>query len=182
MYLQAQRKGQSYILLTLGRMGTAGRIHRKKGGKRVCGRFRSKYAFGQQERCFLCRIGDHEEIEESDDGANKRKPRVHVKELDLFVTVMLLEETPTVLSLEKVLRTRHPPKKARKSSDLANHVPFVVPGLSTSSSTLSSHASATSSSHYTVISTKYPATEGSEIMGEGSRGSPSHESAETENK
>ena len=94
---------------------------------------------------------------------------------------MLLEETPTVLSLENVLRRRHPPKKARKSSNLANHVPFVVPGLSTSSSTLSSHASATSSSQDTVISTKNPATEGSEIMGEGSRGSPSHESAEAEN-
>ena len=49
-------------------------------GKRVCGRFRSKYAFGQQERPWLCWVGDHEDIDESDDGddgqrrgANKRR-------------------------------------------------------------------------------------------------------------
>ena len=52
----------------------------KSGGKRVCGRFRSKFAYGQQERPQLCRVGDHEDIEESDDGddgqrraANKRR-------------------------------------------------------------------------------------------------------------
>ena len=32
------------------RMGTADRIHHKTEGKRVCGRFRCEYAYGQQER------------------------------------------------------------------------------------------------------------------------------------
>ena len=48
--------------------------------KRVCGRFQSKYASGQPERPEICRIGDHEDIEVSDDrddgqrlGANKRR-------------------------------------------------------------------------------------------------------------
>ena len=60
------------------------------------------------ERRKICRIGHHEDIEVSDDGdddqrrgANKRRAMVYVKELDLFVTVMLLEETPAVLSLGK---------------------------------------------------------------------------------
>ena len=43
-HLQAQRERQSCILLACG----------KVGGKRVCGRFRSKYAYGQQTRPQLC--------------------------------------------------------------------------------------------------------------------------------
>ena len=43
-------------------------------------------------------------------------------------------------------------------------VPFVVPGLSTSSSTSSSPTSSTSSSQETVIGTKNPTTERSEII------------------
>ena len=34
----------------------------------------------------------------------REEATVYVKELDLFVTVMLLEETPAVLSLEEALR------------------------------------------------------------------------------
>ena len=37
-------------------MEYAGHIHQKTRGKRVCGRFRSKNAYGQQERPQLCRI------------------------------------------------------------------------------------------------------------------------------
>ena len=47
---QAQRKGQSCILFACRRVDCAGRIHHKTRGKRVCGRLRSKYAHGQQER------------------------------------------------------------------------------------------------------------------------------------
>ena len=50
------------------------------GGKRVCGGFQDQYAYGQKERTQLCRIGDHEDVEESYDGddgqrrgANKRR-------------------------------------------------------------------------------------------------------------
>ena len=62
------------------------------------------------------------------------------------------------------------------------NVPFVVLGLSTSSSTSSSSASSTSSSQDTVVSTENPATERCEIMGEESLGNPSRGSAETKNQ
>ena len=70
-----------------------------------------------------------------------------VKQLDLFVKVVLLEETPTVLSLEKLCedhgKTYHwtsgqKPHLIRNGKridgNISNHVPFVVPGLSASSS------------------------------------------------
>ena len=83
---------------------------------------------------------------------------VFVKELELFVTLMLLEETPTVLSLGKLCEDHgynfhwtsqkpHLIKNGRKiDGNTANYVPFVVPGLSTNSSTSSSPTSSTSSS------------------------------------
>ena len=45
-----KRKRQSYILLARRRKGTPGCVNKRAGGKRVCGRFRSWYAYGQQER------------------------------------------------------------------------------------------------------------------------------------
>ena len=106
----------------------------------------------------------------------REEATVCVKELDSFVTVMLLEETPAVLSLgklceETVVKTHNSPKMARTSiAKKANYVPFVVPGLSTSSSTSSSPTTSTSSSQDTVIGTENPATERSEIMCEESEG------------
>ena len=47
---QAQRKRQGYILLAGGRMGPPSCGKKRAGGKRVCGAFRSEYAYGQQER------------------------------------------------------------------------------------------------------------------------------------
>ena len=83
----------------------------------------------------------------------------NVKELDLFVTVMLLEETPAVLSLGKLCEghgyTYHwtggqKPQLIKDGRRMkckkANYIPFVVPGLSTSSSSSSSLTSPTSSS------------------------------------
>ena len=115
---------------------------------------------------------------------------VHVEELALFVTVMLLEEMPAVPSLGKLDEdhgyTHHWTSGQKPhltengkiiNCNIANYVPFVVLGLSTSSSTSSSPASSTSS----VISTENPATERSDIMSEESRGNPSRGSAETEN-
>ena len=78
----------------------------------------------------------------------KEEATVYVKELDFFVTVMLLEETPAVLSLGKLCEDHghtyhwtsgqkpHLIQNGRKiNCNTANYVPFVVPGLSTSSST-----------------------------------------------
>ena len=89
----------------------------------------------------------------------KEEATVCVRELDLFVTVMLLEDTPAVLSLCKLYEDHgynyhwtsgqkpHLIKDGRKiDCNTANHVPFVVLGLSTSSSSSSSPTSQTSSS------------------------------------
>ena len=122
------------------------------------------------------KLGHHGEVQTREEATE------NVKELDLFVTVTLLEETPAVLSLGKLCKGHgynyhwasgqkpHLTKNGRKiNCNFANCVPFVVPGLSTSSSTSSSPASSTSSSQDTVISTENPATERSEIMSEESR-------------
>ena len=113
---------------------------------------------------------------------------------DLFVTVLLLEDTPAVLSLGKLCQdhryTYHwtsgqKPRLIKNGSNIncntANYVPFVVLGLSTSSSTSSSPTSPTSLSQETVTPTEHPTSTRSEIMSEEVRGIPSQEPAETEN-
>ena len=78
----------------------------------------------------------------------KEEAAVYVRELDLFVTVMLLEKTPAVLSLGKLCeeygysyhwtsgrKPHHIINGKKMHCDTSNHVPFVVPGLSASSST-----------------------------------------------
>ena len=72
---------------------------------------------------------------------------VHVKELDIFLTMKVLEDTPAVLSVGKLCDERgysyewingqkpHLIKNCiRKQCNTENFVPIVVPGLSTSSS------------------------------------------------
>ena len=81
----------------------------------------------------------------------REEATVYVKELDLFVTVMLLENTPAVLSLGKLCEDHiynyhwisdekpHLIKKGKRiDCNISNHVPFVVPGLSGSSSSTTS--------------------------------------------
>ena len=62
--IQAQRERQGYILLAKGRVCISCYINKGAEGKIVCGRFRSKYAYGQRERPSRCRVGDHEDVEE----------------------------------------------------------------------------------------------------------------------
>ena len=84
---------------------------------------------------------------------------VYVKELDFFMTVMLLEKTPAVLSLGKLCEDRgftyncissHQPNLIKNGDRIAcskaNYVPCVVPGLSTSSSTTPTPSSSLPSS------------------------------------
>ena len=72
---------------------------------------------------------------------------MHVHDLDLFVTVQLLEETPAVLSLGKLCsehgcsyewKNGETPRLTQNGKTIAcimdNFVPLVVPGLSSSSS------------------------------------------------
>ena len=112
---------------------------------------------------------------------------MYVRELDLFVTVMLLEDTPAVLSLGKLCEDHgynyhwtsgqkpHLIKTGRKiECNTANHVPFVVPGLSTSSSSSSSPTFPTSVLQEAVTPTEHPASTRSESMSEEVRGNSSH--------
>ena len=104
---------------------------------------------------------------------------MYVKELDLFVTVMLLEDTQAVLSFGKLCEDHrynyhwtsgqkpHLVKNGRKiECNTANCVPFVVLGLSTSSSL----TAPTSSSQEAVTPTEHPASTRSESMSEEVRG------------
>ena len=90
---------------------------------------------------------------------------VYVSQLDLFVKVMLLQETPAVLSLGKLCKdheyTHHwtsgqKPHLIRNGKridcNMSNYVPSVVPGLSaSSSSTTSSPTSPSSSSQDSIF-------------------------------
>ena len=199
--LKAQRKGQSYLFLTYQRMVSPSAIHNKTGGKRIV--VNSGASIDMLSRKDL-NSAELETVEVSQNPTTvdtaigevqtKEEATVYVKELDLFVTLMLLEETHAVLSLKKLCEDHgktyhwtsgqkpHLTQNGKKiSCNIWTHVPFVVPGLSTSSFTSSSPASSTSSSQDTVICTENPAAERSEIMSEKSRGNPSHRSAETEN-
>ena len=121
----------------------------------------------------------------------------NVKEFDLFVTVMLLEETPSVLSLRKLCeddgysyhwtsgQKPHLTKKGKRiHCSVSNYVPFVVPGWSTSSSTMPTLTSSSSSSQDSVFDTsrytENPVPERSGSMSEELRGNPLHKPTETE--
>ena len=90
----------------------------------------------------------------------KEEATVYVKELDFFVTVMLFEDTPAVLSHGKLCEDhgysyhwtsgQKPQliKNGRRiTCNTANYVPIVVPGLSTDSSSSAAPTSPTSLSH-----------------------------------
>ena len=126
-----------------------------------------------------------------------------VKQTDLLVTVMLLQETPAVLSLGKLCEEHGYTWKSGQKTHLikngkridckkSNYVPFVVPGISaSSSSTTPSSASSSSSSQESTSANREsvsdnrgvetPVSERSGGTNEELRGDPLHESTETEN-
>ena len=124
-----------------------------------------------------------------------KEATIYVKQLDLFVKVMLLEETPAVLSFGKLCEdhgnTYHwtsgqRPHLIRNGKRIdcirSNCVPFVVLGLSaSSSSTTPSPTSPTSSSQDSVIGTENPTAERSGSMSGELLGNPLQKPAETEN-
>ena len=129
----------------------------------------------------------------------REEATVYVKQLDVFVKVMLLEETPAMLSLGKLCEghgdTYHwtsgqKPHLIRNGKriggDISNYVPCVVPGLSANSSTSPSRTSSTSSSQDSVFDvnryTENPVPDRSGSTSEELRGDPLHESTETENQ
>ena len=122
----------------------------------------------------------------------KVEATVYVRELDLFVTVMLLEDTLAVLSLGKLCEDHGFHKHwtsgqkpqiikngRRIKCNTANYVPFLVPGLSTGSSNSAAPTSPTSLPQEAVIPTQHPASTRSEstssierVRGDPSRGPP----------
>ena len=89
----------------------------------------------------------------------REEATVYVKQLDLFVEVKLLEETPAVLSLRKLCEdhgyTYHwisgqKPQLIKKGNkvdcNISNYAPFVNPGLSASSSSATPSSASSSSS------------------------------------
>ena len=122
-----------------------------------------------------------------------------VKQFDLLVKVMLLEETPAVLSLDKLCqghgctyhwtsgRKPHLIRNGKRiDGNILNFVPYVVLDLSASSSSTSpSPTSPSSSSQDSVFDvnryTENPVQERSGSMSGEHRGDPPHESTETEN-
>ena len=119
---------------------------------------------------------------------------MNVREFGLFVKVMLLEDTPLVLSLGKHCEDhvydyywtsgQKPQliKHGRKIDCItANCVLVVVPGLSRSSSSSSSLTSPSSSSQEAVTPLQHPASIRSENVSDEVRGHSSRGPAETEN-
>ena len=124
----------------------------------------------------------------------REEATVYVKALDLLVTVMLLEETPAVLSLGKLCEDHgyayhwtsgqkpHLTEDGKNiNCNMSNYVPFVVLGLATSSSTSSAPTSSTSSSQDSVIGTEKSSNRKKWSMSAELQENPLQEPAETEN-
>ena len=136
-------------------MDFAGRLHDKLRRKRVRGRFWSKHAHGQEERLQLSRIGDREDIDKSDNGsdsqwrgASKRRGSGIRQRIGFIRDGDASWKDTAVLSLGKLCeeygysyhwtsgqKPHHIINGKKMHCDTSNHVPFVVPGLSASSST-----------------------------------------------
>ena len=192
-HVQAQRKRQGCILINRGGIRTAGCINKRVGEKRVCGGFRSWYAYGQQARPELCRVDTMRTsrspttvMTANGEVQTREQATVHVKQLDLFVKVMLLEETPAVLSVGKLCEdhghTYHwtscqKPHLIRMARDLIAiyptmcHLWFLV--YQRVFPLLHLHL---------LLHHENPVPERSGSTSEELRGDPLHESTETENK
>ena len=148
--LKARRKGQSYLLLTCQRMEFTNTTRNKTRGKRICCRFRREHAHVEQERRELCeletvKVSKSPTTVVADNGEVQTKEEevtVYVKELDVFVTVMLLQDTPAFLSLGKLCEDHgyscewtsgQKPQLIedgrRMKCSTENYVPIVVPGF-----------------------------------------------------
>ena len=118
---------------------------------------------------------------------------VYVKEMNLFVTVKLLEDTLAVLSLGKLCQDHGYSSEwtngqkpqlfkdgRRMQCGTENNVPIVVPGLSTGSSSSTTQTSPASLPQDSVVPTLHSASTRSESTSSTVRRDPLHEPAETE--
>ena len=110
---------------------------------------------------------------------------VYVRELDIFLTMKVLEDTPAVLSLGKLCdehgyshewidgQKPHLIKNGIRIQCITeNFVPDVVPGLSTTSSSSSTSTSTTPSGQEIDHSDPHPAIESSESVDRQARRNP----------
>ena len=135
-----------------------------------------------------------------------KEATVYVEQLDLFVTVLLFEETPAVLSLDKLCeehgvhvslekrsKTTSHQKGQQIDCNFSNYLPFVVPEITASSSSTTPSSASLSSSSQELTSAnrdsvpynrgvETPVSERSGGTTEERRGDPLHESTKTENQ
>ena len=169
-HIQAERKRPSYIPLAHGRMGTpAASTKEPEEREFVVDSGASMHMVSKEDlnsaELETTRISRSPTTVVTANGAvqTREEATVYVKELDLFVTVMHLEETPSVLSLGKLCEDHgfsfhwtsgkkpHVTKKVERiDCKISNYVPFAVPGLSTSYSSTPSLTSSSSSSQDSV--------------------------------
>ena len=126
-------------------------------------------------------ITHHEHLVKKEEEAT-----VYVKELDLLVTVKLLDDTPAVLLLGTLcddhgLVRNHISLRWQTHTSTENYVPIVVLVLSTSSSSSTTHTSPASLPQAPVVSALRQATTRSESTSGQARGDLSLEPTETEN-
>ena len=208
----AQSERQDYILLAHGRMGPpAASMKEPEEREFVVDSGASMHIVSKKDldsaELETMRISRNPTTVMTANGEvqTREEATVYVKELDFFVTVMLLEETPTVLSLGKLCEdhgytlpvdqrsetTTHP-KGKNIDCNISNYVSFVVPRLSTSSSASSTPTSSTSSSKDPTSSsqdsvldinryTENPATERNGSTSDELRGNPLHRPTKTKN-
>ena len=173
-------------------------IRSKTIGMRIRCRFRSVNAHAEQKGSEFSRLGPlrvRRRLLQPTAKCNQKKKRQYVTELDLFVTVKLLEDTPAILSLGKLCEDHgyfyewtggQKPQLIkngrRKQCSTENYAPIVVPGLSTGSSSSAVRTSPTSVPQEAVIPTLHPASTRSEMTSSTVRWDPPHESAEIEKK
>ena len=137
--LEAQRKGHSDFFLTYRSLVSPSAIRNKTGGREFVVDSGASMHMVCRKRPELCRLGNRVQTRE--------EATVYVKELDLFVTVKLLQDTLGILSLGKLCVDRGysyewiSGQKPQLNKDgrrikcrSENNVPIVVPGLSTGSS------------------------------------------------
>ena len=106
-HIQAERERHGYILLARGRIGPPGCRNKRAGRKRVCGRFMSlcmhmvsKEDLNSAELETMRTSRSPTTVMTANGEVQiRQEATVYVKELDLFATVVLLEETRAVLSL-----------------------------------------------------------------------------------
>ena len=102
----AQRNGQGYILFAYKRMVSSSAIRDKTGGKEFVVDSRASMHTSSRKDLNSAALDTVKVSENPTTGVTangevqtKEEATVYVKELDLFVTVKLLEDTPAVLSL-----------------------------------------------------------------------------------